>query len=100
MRRSVVSWALRSYSSGRRRAATGPPPRRRGVAGRLGPPRRRTRRGISVTQGLDGAVAAVNRAFLRGYPGEVARALEALPVAEAVGFLQAEEPLRAASPAP
>jgi len=50
-----------------------------------------------VTQGLDVAVAAVNRAFLRGYPGEVARALESLPVGEAVAFLEAEEPLAAAS---
>ncbi len=50
-----------------------------------------------MTQALDGAVDWVNRAFLRGYPGEVARALESLPVGEAVAFLETQEPIAAAS---
>jgi magnesium transporter len=50
-----------------------------------------------VTAELAGAVAAVNRAFLRGYPGEVARALEALPVAEVVAFLEEQGPAAAAA---
>ncbi len=50
-----------------------------------------------MTQELLGAVAAVNRAFLHGYPGEVARALESLPVEEAVAFLEEQEPAAAAS---
>jgi len=50
-----------------------------------------------VTPELEGAVAAVNRAFLRGYPGEVARALEALPVPDAVAFLEEQGPAAAAT---
>ena len=49
-----------------------------------------------MSSGLALAVGALNRAFLRGYPGEVARALEALPVAEAVAFLEQEQPGEAA----
>ena len=50
-----------------------------------------------MTQELAGAVAAVNRAFLRGYPGEVARALESLAVGDAVAFLEEQEPTAAAA---
>jgi magnesium transporter len=50
-----------------------------------------------VIQPLDGAISAVNRAFLRGYPGEVARALEELPVEEAVAFLEEQDPDSAAA---
>jgi hypothetical protein len=45
-----------------------------------------------VSSGLDHALATLNHAFLRGYPGELARALEALPVGEAAAFLEQQEP--------
>jgi magnesium transporter len=50
-----------------------------------------------VSSGLDLALGAVNQAFLRGYPGEVARGLEALPIEEAVVFLEQQPPGEAAS---
>ncbi len=50
-----------------------------------------------MSSGLDLALGALNQAFLRGYPGEVARALEALPVGEAVAFLEQQPPGEAAS---
>lgn len=49
-----------------------------------------------MTRPLDAAVSAVNRAFLRGYPGEVARVLESLPAPEAVAFLEQQDPASAA----
>jgi hypothetical protein len=50
-----------------------------------------------VTDALDAAVAAVNQSFVQGYPGEVARALEALPLDATLAFLEAQESAGAAA---
>lgn len=50
-----------------------------------------------MTDALDAAVAAVNQSFVQGYPGEVARALEALPLDATLAFLEAQEVAGAAA---
>jgi hypothetical protein len=50
-----------------------------------------------VSAGLSLAVGALCDAYLRGYPGEVARSLEALPVEEAVALLEQQQPAEAAA---
>jgi magnesium transporter len=46
---------------------------------------------------LAASVAAICRGFVEGYPGEVARALEELPVEEAIAFLSEQPPAAAAA---
>jgi magnesium transporter len=46
---------------------------------------------------LEASVAAVCRSFVQSYPGEVARALEELPVEEAIAFLSEQPPAAVAA---